>query len=92
MNTYLRQPVLVWESGTAVALHEAGCSVAIGVNGSADADVARALLHDDGEDETLINPDNRGALSHGVPNSVHVISRIPCLEHLRFIGVEDLLQ
>lgn len=53
-TAYLGETVLAGETGAAVALHEAGGEVAVGVGGGLDTDVTGALLHDDGEDDTKI--------------------------------------
>ena len=87
----LGEPVPAGEAGAAVALHQAGGAVAVGVDGGAHADVARALLHDDAEDDALVDAD-LGALEHRVPDGAHVRARVARLEHLGLVGVEDLLE
>lgn len=44
--------MLAGEARGAVALHQAGSGVAVGVPSGLDTDVAGGLLHDDGEDDT----------------------------------------
>lgn len=53
-NVYLGKTVLAGEARAAVALHQAGGGVSVVVVGGLDTDVAGALLHDDGEDDTGI--------------------------------------
>lgn len=79
------------EAGAAIALHETGRAVTIHVSGSAHADVAGALLHNDAEDDTLINAE-LCALLYRIPDAADVLASVAGLEHLGLVEVEDSLK
>lgn len=80
-----------------VVLHQAG--VADAVVGGAHADAAARLLHDDGEDEAMVNTSAAGGLLDAVPDgadlgaavvgNVHPLARV---EHGVLVVVEHVLK
>lgn len=87
----LGETVLAGEAGAAVALHQAGSGVAVVVVGGLDTDVAGALLHDDGEDDALLDTE-LGTLDDGVPDAADVLAGVTSLLHGGLVGVEDILE
>ena len=79
-------------SMAATALHDtaSGNVVARAVS-SLDTDIAMALLHDDGEDDALINTDF-GAFLDGVPDAADVFACVARREHGLLVAVEHVLE
>jgi hypothetical protein len=80
--------MLARKDGTLISLHEAARGMGVLVIGSADADVASGLFHDDTEDDALFNTDF-GGLEDGVVYGANVLAAIACLENLGLVDVEE---
>lgn len=90
--THLRKTMPPAKPRTPLALHQPRVRLAVGILRGLDADVARALLHDDAEDDALVHALALRTLDHGVPDAADVGGRVAGLRHGVFIGVEDVLE
>lgn len=61
--------------------------MAVLVIGSADANVASGLSHDDTKNDALFNA-YFGRLKYGVVNAADILSAVTCLEHLGLVDFE----
>lgn len=76
---------------TPITLHQSSSPVSVGVDRGAHADVAGALLHDEGEDDPVLDAFG-GTGADGVPDAADVFACVAGLGHLVLVEVEDLLE
>lgn len=76
---------------TARSLHQPGSHHFIHVPRGSDTDVAAGLLHDDAEDDALVDAD-LGALEDGVPDRADILAGVASLEHFGLVEVEDFFK
>lgn len=79
------------KAGTPITLHQPRSGMTVAVEGGLHADVAGAFLHDDAEDDALLDAE-LGAFEHGVPDGADVRAGVARGEHGGLVGVEDFFE
>lgn len=89
---YLAEIMLARVACVSTALHQSasGDVITWGVGGL-NADIAVALLHDDGENHALVDAD-LGALLDGVPDAADIFAAVTSSCHGRLVAVEHVLE
>ena len=87
-RTYLGQVMPTWKCRAFLGLHQSARGLSVGIVGSADADIATALLHDDAEDDALLDAE-LGGVDDGVVDAADVFVAVARLQHRGFVDVEE---
>lgn len=84
--------MLARESRRFFRLHEAARRLCIGIRRRAHTHVPRALLHDNTENNALLNANLLRSRDDGIPDAADVFAGVASLQHLGLVDVEDLLE
>lgn len=76
------------KAGASFALHQTGRGMAILILGRLNANVARAFLHDDAENDALFHT-KLGSLFNGIEDEANVRAGVTGLEHGWLVEVEE---
>lgn len=87
-NLILRQVMLAWKSRALLGLHQPPSIMMILILRCTDTDVPTALLHDDAQDNALLDADF-GSIVDGVEDAADVLAAVACLLHRGFVNVEE---
>lgn len=85
---HLRQIMLAWKSRALLGLHQPPSIIVILILRCTDTNVPTALLHDDAQDNALLDA-NFGSIVDGIENAADVLAAIACSLHRGLIDVEE---